>query len=297
MPSSITAESGLNKMKKTIAVLMALIMVFSLSVIGFAQEDEKLNYLILGDSIAHGSGVLNSDEACYGRIVADTNGYNYKNRGISGYNTSDLNNYLDNEDVKADVAWADIISISIGGNDFINHNVFNILFMALAISLGNTSSCERTVAGAKANFYSIIDKIKAINPDATILVQTLYNPGYPVIKAPLEKGLTMLNNSYISYLDENPDAFTVVDIHGVMQGESMFIALDTIHPNAHGNEIIAKEILKTLKELGLGENTEPVINHPGVSELAIPVYWIYSAITNSSVPAAESVFVPEAPAA
>ncbi len=284
-------------MKKTIAVLMALIMVFSLTVIGFAQEDEKLNYLILGDSIAHGSGVLNSDEACYGRIVADTNGYNYKNRGISGYNTSDLNNYLDNEDVKADVAWADIISISIGGNDFINHNVFNILFMALAISLGNTSSCERTVAGAKANFYSIIDKIKAINPDATILVQTLYNPGYPLIGGPLETGLTMLNGSFISYLDENPDAFTVVDIHETMKGESMFIALDTIHPNAHGNEIIAKEILKTLKELGLGENTEPVINHPGVSELAIPVYWIYSAITNSSVPAAESALIPEAPAA
>ena len=254
---------------------MAAVMLFSLTVIGFAEEEEKekLNYLLLGDSIARGSGVLNNEEACFGRIVADTNGYNYKNRGIDGFTTDALNKELDKAAVIADVAEADIISISIGGNDFLGKTIFfNMIKLVIEAAFGNLDNSIKTVDRAYENFCSIIGKIKEINPDAVILFQTLYAPNYPLVGAQLETIISLLNERQLSYLDENPGAFTVVDVHAALRGVYGFTALDTIHPNAKGNVIIAREVLKVLKELGLGDKTEPVINHPGVDEIALPIW-------------------------
>ena len=260
-------------MKKALSVILAIVMILSVTVIGFAEETEKLNYLLMGDSIAKGSGILNSDEACYGRIVADTNGYNYKNRGVDGFTTDNLNRELDRADMIADVAEADIISISIGGNDFLGKTIFlNMIKLVIEAAFGNIDNSKAIVDKAYNNFSSIIGKIKAINPDATILVQTLYAPNYPLVGYQLDRIISLLNESFVSYLDENPDAFTVVDVQAALRGVYGYTALDTIHPNAKGNELIAVEVLKVLKELGLGETTVPVINQKGVSELALPVW-------------------------
>ncbi len=261
-------------MKKALSIILALVMILSVTVIGFAEEEkETLNYLLLGDSIARGSGVLNHDEACFGRIVADTNGYNYKNRGIDGFTTANLVNELNKSDVIRDVAEADIISISIGGNDFLGKTIFlNMIKLVIEAAFGNLEPSKQIVESAYDNFCIIIGKIKEINPEATILFQTLYAPNYPLVGAQLERIITLLNEKLVSYLDENPEAFTVVDVHAALKGVFGFTALDTIHPNAKGNVLIAREVLKVLKELGLGEATEPVINHPGVNEIALPIW-------------------------
>ncbi len=263
------------KMKKAVSVILSFIIVVSFTVPCFAQSGEKLNYLLLGDSIAKGSGILNSDEACFGRIVADTNGYSYVNRGIDGFTTADLDSYLDRREVIADVENADIISISIGGNDFLTKNVLNPLMTAITMTFGNSDMCRRTADKSYPLFCSVIEKIKSINPDAVILVQTIYNPKYPVLRYALNKIVQVLNENYTKYLEENPDSFVLVDVYKALENESFYTALDTIHPNAKGNVLIAREILKTLVSLGLGTQTEPVVNHQGVSEIAIPVYWIF----------------------
>ena len=84
--------------KKLISVILCVLTVFSFtSLLAFA-ESENLNYLVLGDSIAKGFGVKNSREASYGRIVANTNGYNYINRGFAGCTSEDLlENVKENE--------------------------------------------------------------------------------------------------------------------------------------------------------------------------------------------------------
>ena len=262
-------------MKKAISVFLSVIIVISFTIPCFAQESEKPTYLLLGDSIAKGSGILNSDEACFGRIVADTNGYDYINRGIDGYTTADLDSLLDRQDVISDVRKADIISISIGGNDFLTKNVLNPLLTAITLTFGNSDLCRRTADRSYPLFCSVIEKIKEANPDAVILVQTIYNPKYPVFRYALNKAVQILNENYTKYLEENPDAFVLVDVYKALENESFYTALDTIHPNAKGNVLIAREILKTLVSLGLGTETEPVVYHQGVSEIALPVYWIY----------------------
>ena len=114
-------------MKKMISiVLCAVILVTGLSLSAGAEVRQK-NLVVLGDSIAWGTGIYNSDEACYGRIVANTNGYNYKNYAFDGCRSWDLLSLLDEKDVKDSIKEADIINISIGGNDFLQQNLFKML--------------------------------------------------------------------------------------------------------------------------------------------------------------------------
>ena len=75
--------------KKIISLTLALVLCVSLCIPAFAEGDgKKINYLVLGDSIANGYGLMNSESAVYGKIVADTNGYSYINESYGGGETT-----------------------------------------------------------------------------------------------------------------------------------------------------------------------------------------------------------------
>lgn len=274
-------------MKKLIALLLSFALVLSLAVCSFAEgsdenavcaevtenAEEALNFLLLGDSIAYGAGLLNHDEACYGKMVCNTNGYNYKNDAIKGFTSGDLLAYLDDKSVQKDIKNADIIDISIGANDIIRAS--NYMWMITCAAVGNFNPLKRAIDGITGkNLGKIITKIKELNPDAKILVQTIYNPRPVILRSVFEKGIRMMNDIYYKYLEENPDAYTIVDVHGALQNAGWFTAVDTIHPNGHGNKVIAKAVLKTLKELKLGEKTEPVILTEPVDSYLYPIFWV-----------------------
>ena len=246
-------------MKKFLSVISVLLVIsLLLPVSAFAaQKEEKLNYVLLGDSIARGAGVLNPDEACYGLMVANTNGYNYVNHGIDGYTSAALLKLLDKEEVAKDIADADIISISIGGNDFLTANILALLFADIFTK--DYSKYYEIQETFYENFCGIIGKIKQSNPDALILMQTIYNMRHDFLKGVNQKGSDLLNECYRRYLDEHPGAYVLVDVAGVLDGRWDCLAADTIHPNGTGNIEIARLILTALRNEGLGEATEPVI--------------------------------------
>lgn len=248
--------------KKLLVMVLAVIIAFSAIVPAFAA-DEKLNYVVLGDSIGYGAGVLNSDEACFGKIVADTAGFNFKNDAVNGYRTEDLINHLDKENIKADVAAADIISISIGGNDFLRGDMAGLIKEA---SAGDFSRFDAIADEFYANFCVIIQKIKILNPDAVILMQTLYNPGFEAIRDVYQQGADRLNAGYAKYLKANPGAYELLEVAEAFSGHSEYIAADYIHPSAEGNVVIAKIVLSKLCELKLTDKTEPVVKHEGIDQ-------------------------------
>lgn len=246
----------MKKLIPSVAILLVLSML--LSITAFAGNTEKkLNYLLIGDSIARGAGVLNPDEACYGLMVANTNGYNYKNDAIDGSRSEDLLKLLDREDVAQDIKNADIISISIGGNDFLRANLITLLIEKEI--LGKTDRFTDIQALFYENFCKIIDKIKLLNPDALIIMQTLYNMRHDILKGVNELGKNLLNESYRQYLNEHPGAYILAETGAVLDGRWDCLAADTIHPSGTGNIEIARVILKILKDEGLGSETEPVI--------------------------------------
>ncbi len=254
-------------MKKLTAILLSLVMIFAVfSICGYA-ETEKPFYLVLGDSIAFGSGLTNSREACYGKIVADTNGYDYANHSVPGHTTANLINRLKDETVISDLKKADIISISIGGNDFLMSNLIGLMFDSIV--LGDHSEYNKISEGFYTNLCEIIDIINSHNADAVILMQTLYNPQSGYLRAPYQEGADRINAEIERYNTENPGEIVIVDVGKALGDDMANYADDEIHPSTKGNEIIAQEVLAKLYELNLGDTVTPIINAKG-KDIEIP---------------------------
>ncbi len=254
-------------MKKITAIILSIVMLFGTFVICGYAENEKTFYLVLGDSIAYGSGISNSRAACYGKIVADTNGYDYANHAIPGHTTTNLINRLKEETVIADLKKADIISISIGGNDFLMSNLIGLMFDSIV--LGNHSKFDTIADGFYANLCEIVDIINSHNEDAVILMQTLYNPQSGYLREPYQQGADRINAAIERYNTENPGEIVIVDVGTALGDDMTNYADDEIHPSAQGNEIIANIILDKLEELELGSDASPVIEEKG-KDIDIP---------------------------
>ena len=187
--------------RHALAFLLSLLLFLScFAPAAFAQND-PLHYVVLGDSIAAGSGIRNGDKACYGRIVANTNGYTYQNFGHDGHRTRDLLGRLNRSDVKDAVRRADIISISIGGNDFFQSNPVGLVFEVTFRQFSRINSIANEM---RSNFVGIMDKIKAYNPHAVILMQTLYNPG-TVLRLQIKEATNRVNDMIYDYLRNKAD--------------------------------------------------------------------------------------------
>ncbi len=260
-------------MKRITAIILSLAMILGMfTVCGYA-ENEKPFYLVLGDSIAYGSGISNSREACYGKIVADTNGYDYVNHSIPGHTTNNLINRLNDETVIADLKKADIISISIGGNDFLLGNLIGLMFDSIV--KGDHTEFDRIADRFYTNFCEIIEIINSHNADAVILMQTLYNPQSGYLRAPYQQGADRINAAINRYNSENPGEIVIVDVATALGDDMANYADDEIHPSGQGNEIIAETILDKLYEINLGSNAAPVIAAKG-KDIEIPAIFTSS---------------------
>lgn len=248
-------------MKKIITLTVALLMFFGMFNIFVFAEDDKKFYVVLGDSIAYGSGLKNSQEACYGKIVADTNGYDYVNHAVPGHTSTDLISLLDNETVISDIIKADIISISAGGNDFLKNNPSDLIFDAALED--DYSGFGEISQMFYENFSQIIDKINLLNPDAVIIMQTLYNPQSGDLGILYQHGVDEINSKIYLYAENNPGEIYVADVASAFGDDLKNIAKDGIHPSAKGNVIIAETILDLLFELDLGTSDIPVIAEEG----------------------------------
>ena len=250
-------------MKKLLAFIISFTIVFTLSApFCHAQEDEKLNYLLLGDSIAQGYGVKNRDEASFGKIVADTNGYNYENLARTATDTSDWLAYLERDYVIKAVEKADIISLSVGSNDYLASS--DVVLLGAQSLFGYTGEIKAREENIYENFSKIIPRIYKINPDVTLLVNNVYVAWRFIGKKIFTDATTCVKDVYDRYLEKHPGAFYLVDFASALNDRPDYIADDCVHPNAKGNIALAKVTLEKLKEIGVGENTEPVVLVEGI---------------------------------
>ena len=206
--------------KKVISVILCLCMMLPFTLAAHAQE--PLNYLLLGDSIAQGYGVYNRDKACYGKIVADTNGYSYANYAVNGYRSCDLISQLGNPEVNAAVENADIISLSIGGNDFLQQNLPRIAVEVLA---GN---------------YKIVNDVKEIR-----LIFFIKNIRFIFL---IKEIRTILRDITASLL-KSVDLFTYgifPQTHLKQKFHGAFTCLNSTHLNLPGGRILSRNFLNLL---------------------------------------------------
>ncbi|MCR5041282.1 MAG: hypothetical protein K6C36_04170 [Clostridia bacterium] len=247
-------------MKKIISFLLCACMLFALSSVG-AGAGTATKYVVLGDSIAYGSGLSNPVEAVYGRIVADTNSWEYANFAVPGHTTANLLTRIEQDAVSGAIAGADVISISIGGNNFLLGGISAILYDGIVLE--DHTRIDDIADGLYEDLGRIVGRIRELNPGAAILLQTLYNPQTGYIGEVYQYGADSLNEKIREFDAANPGEILIVDVGSALTDSDTDFAEDRVHPSAAGNEKIAREVLKTLYDNGLCSGTEPVINTPG----------------------------------
>ena len=263
--------------KKIVSVLLAVVTLVSVCApcAAYAADDEPEEpfFLLLGDSIPDAFGIANRDEACYGRIIADTNHYRYRNLGRTAQDSSELIDFInlyaawdDEEDrfinVSDSIEQADIICLSIGANDYFDSPDAEDLLIGAVLGT-NDAVMDKIAEDYYRNLCTIIDLIRELNPDATIILQTIYCVWYG-IAARANRGCSSRVNKMIERYDsEHPGQVHICDIAPAMERKPENLADDCVHPNAKGNVAIAEVLLQKLYDLGLGSETTPVVNVEG----------------------------------
>lgn len=281
-------------MKKFILVLLVMVLCVS-SVCFVACEDKTpepepqktYNMVVLGDSIAEGvlgpSPISEKNDYSYCGIIGEINGFNYFNRSISGYQTFQMLDYISKETDQTAYAHithikqADIIVISMFGNDYIFADLNKLILEAV----DNKSELRETILNqVRTNIPLIVDKLKELNPTATILWQSLYNPIYDGSKIISKDTFDTLKNEYgiygeelvvwgnklvdalnqtlYDYLEKKPNKFQVLDINkkfnDLYKADHKHIETliyeDGVHPSNEGHSYIASCLQDKLQELG-----------------------------------------------
>ena len=257
--------------KRILAVLLSAVLLLGLA--GTAAAADRPFYLVLGDSIAFGSGLSNPREAVYGKVVADTNGYDYANYAVPGHTTANLLKRMENEAVRDAIARADIISISIGGNNFLLGNLNALLFDGIVKQ--DYQKLDAIAAGFYDDLDTIVTTIRAQNATAAIVLQTLYNPQTGYIGDVYQQGADRLNKALRAYDEAHPGTILIADVGAALTDSDRDFAEDRIHPSAAGNEKIARVVLQTLKDNALGDGTEPVIQTAGKDAHGMGIFTVF----------------------
>jgi lysophospholipase L1-like esterase len=218
------------------------------------QDEGFLSVLALGDSLTTGAG--DESETGYVGHVTDglqqvgTRQVKLNNRAVNGFVAEQLLQQLTEAETEDLVRKADLILLSIGGNDLYRG--------------GETlaSLDESLIRSIEQNFQTVFKKILArirtANPNAPIAMIGLYNPFNQ-----LDRGEQ--TNEVVRRWNENVSNMLASDAHALLvptydlydANANVYLADDNFHPNGAGYEMIATRVLQTLPvALNGGANNE-----------------------------------------
>lgn len=293
--------------KRMLSILLCLSMVFGLLSVTAGAADTSMKYVALGDSITTGYR-LAEDEPSFADLVAGEYALELNDTlAQDGETTTSLLAKLATDDVKAAVAQADVITLTIGGNDLMNalyaylasnsgidgltaDNVKEILAdpederyqTLLTVATDNlagfltSDEANDAFDAFTTNYGTILGTLKALAPNASIVVVNQYNPyaylvkkimadpligylpsetvaKYTAIATIFDTGVTQLN-SIISAAAEQTgctvaDAYTAIEnaaedpCNASYEINNFKLSMDLdFHPNAHGHSLIAGAI-------------------------------------------------------
>jgi Bacterial surface proteins containing Ig-like domains len=294
--------------KKLLSMIVLISTVFSMPALNAgAQATTPKSLLVFGDSISTGYGLPDKSKS-FGSLLAqklDISG-SYVNLAADGATSSDVLSEVQNH--TKEIAAADTILLTAGGNDFLNV-LFSNIKTALGLSsdatdgqiqqaLSSDSNAAALIAarlqktgvqaqfasaetGFAKNLSSIVTAIKTANSNAKLYIQTIYNPfdavpGYESLSSIVETVLSTINAAIRNGASGN---YTVIDTYTAFQGKALLltnIAKLDIHPNEAGHEAIYE--LACAAVTGREENAPTITGTLANGKLTISVTGLSSDI-------------------
>ena len=199
-----------------------------------------LSPLILGDSLARGVG----DEqglGIGGRLLDELHHRQILTRpvaniAVNGARTGDVLQQLESHNVREVVAQANVIILSIGGND---------LWTDYNWRAGTPRDPEGVMKTVLDRVDKIVRTLRTLSPKSRIFVIGLYNP---YAKGPLGPILTMFVNRWNAMLAQrfaNDPNIVVVETYDIFAFRDR-LSIDRFHPKNEGYAAIARRIADAL---------------------------------------------------
>lgn len=239
-------------LKKWILVITLLVSSFLIYPPVTAESPGEITYIAIGDSLTAGLG---SSEENYLRIhgfvpqftkyLREKNNVTVENYGIPGLSSTGLLALLNaDEALQNRLRTAGVISVSIGGNDFLQT-------IRSVPESEDEAALNLRMEILKRTYQETYKLLRELNPDATIILLGLYNP-YPEGHELTELGAKYapLFNGFIEEYREESNTL-VIDPYGAFEGKALewtHISEEDIHPNDKGYSEIVRLMKNAYQE-------------------------------------------------
>ncbi len=278
-PCAVLLWKG-TSMKKTTSTIAALAVSAAIGITAGAQTGELT---VLGDSIASGYGLpgyaagdnYSAPDSFANLLAADFSGC--RNFAVDGRTSGQLLETLEDDKVSEALAGAEVVVVSIGGNDYLQPMAAAVQSLLLEneelmqeigegmeggvsgdsfdadkyldimreFTKAVTDAADSVDAAAVgANIRSVLNGINALNPDCRTIILTVYDPfegvaGMELIDVTAREKLAELNSEIASAADEC--GADVADVFTAFKGHAVEytnISSMDIHPNKAGHAVI-----------------------------------------------------------
>lgn len=223
-----------------------LLIVITIFGIYYLFNNNKMNYIALGDSLAQGMNPYGEVGYSYTDYFADYLKDNNKLSSYtkkytkSGYTTTELITELKvNNLLKKDLRESDLVTVSIGANDFLNN--INIK----SLNINEISSLKEIVTTILPNIDKCIKEIRKYAKEDMIIIG-YYNP-IPFLFNTSGNDLDTL----FAYIDDEYQKITdkydaiYISLYQLFKNHSSYLPNPTdIHPNLEGYQSISEELIK-----------------------------------------------------
>ncbi|MGD7043818.1 SGNH/GDSL hydrolase family protein [Jeotgalibacillus proteolyticus] len=227
-------------------------------------------YVALGDSVAAGATPYESLDAGYADIIADTLAQNgllaafSKDFAVPGFAVSDIDELLDEEEIRQTVSQASLITLSAGAN--------NILGLVRQDAAGRTVTYDQLTANYTLNqmriqYGDLLDEIQDINPEASIYAIGYYFP-YPHVLSTQQEGVRKMLDLVNEIIENEATKRSIdfVDAGADFDGAGLEYLPNPVdvHPNQQGYLSIANSFFAEA-EPALQAAEENIPPNPGMS--------------------------------
>lgn len=239
------------RFKKTIFISLVVLIIF-LTYLFF--NDERINYVVLGDSLAQGINPYGEVSYSYTDYISDYLKDNgklktfIKGYATSGYTTSDLLNDLrNNREIDVDgkhvnirhaLRESDLVTISIGANDFFKGINLN------ALDLTNVDSYKKKIDNILDEIDIVLREVRKY-AKGDVIVVGYYNPFnklFPSYRSNLDEIFEYADIKYKEVCSNNSTDY--VSVYSLFKENSDFLPNPfDIHPNLKGYSAISRLII------------------------------------------------------